>query len=154
MNKNILIILGLVVVIGVGGYFLISRNQRGGAPTQQPTSTASSQSLIPSSTATPTSKSKPIPKPVVKEFSITAKQFMFEPNTITVNRGDTVRLHVRTLDVTHGLSIPYFGVNAIIKIEQPATVEFVASKAGTYGMFCSEYCGAGHPNMKGTLIVK
>ena len=161
MNRNIFIIVGLIVVVGVGAY-LLSRGDGGEqAPTIQPTPTATptpSPSPQAPTSATPTPEPQqtitPAPKPIVKEFHIIAKQYTFEPNTITVDKGDRVRLHVKSDDVTHGISIPDFGVIEIIKVGQPITVEFIASKAGVFGMFCSEYCGAGHPNMKGTLIVR
>lgn len=157
MNKNILIGIGLIVVVAVGAYFLGLRNQDNEVVQEQTSTTASPEPPPPTSepTATPSPLSpKPVAKPVVKEFTIVAKQYTFEPNTITVNKGDRVRLHVKSVDVTHGISIPDFGVNAIIRIEAPKTIEFVASKAGIYGMFCSEYCGAGHPNMKGFIVVQ
>lgn len=160
MNKNFLVFGAIVVVVGVGGYVILSKNKGGQGPgAQEPviSATPSPDSSI-TPTGTPTSASTPqpaqTPKPVLKEFNVTAKQYAFEPNPITVNKGDRVKLNVKTLDVTHGISIPDFGVNAIVKPGVPMTVEFVASKAGTYGIFCSEYCGAGHPDMKGLLIVK
>ena len=96
----------------------------------------------------------PVPTPPIKEFTITARQFAFEPDTITVNVGDTVRLTVKSLDVTHGLAISEFAVNTTLSPNSTKTVEFVASKAGTFQMFCSIYCGSGHSDMKGTLVVK
>jgi heme/copper-type cytochrome/quinol oxidase subunit 2 len=32
-------------------------------------------------------------------------------------------------------------------------IEFVASEAGTFPILCSEYCGNGHKDMTGTLVV-
>jgi len=157
MNKNILIGIGLILVLAALAYFPLSRTKEAAQETPAQTPAASLQE---SSTSTPGPASpslpspKPVVRPVVKEFYIVAKQFVFEPGIIVVDKGDRVRLHVSSSDVTHGISIPDFGVNATIKIGIPQTVEFVASKTGTYGIFCSEYCGAGHPNMKGTLIVK
>jgi cytochrome c oxidase subunit 2 len=34
------------------------------------------------------------------------------------------------------------------------TLEFVASAPGTFPILCSEYCGEGHEDMRGTLVVK
>ena len=33
------------------------------------------------------------------------------------------------------------------------TIEFVASAAGEFPILCSEYCGDGHEDMKGMLVV-
>ena len=103
---------------------------------------------------TPEPEPPPPSQPQVKEFTVTARQFTFEPNTITVKKGDTVRLHVTSVDVTHGIAISQFGVNALLPPGQTKTVEFVASKSGTYQIFCSLFCGSGHLSMKGTLIVE
>jgi cytochrome c oxidase subunit II len=90
----------------------------------------------------------------VVEIQVTAKQWEFVPDTITVNRGDDVRLSIESIDVNHGIAIPDFGVNAFLKPGEVTDVEFVASKTGTFSFFCSVQCGQGHGSMRGTLIVK
>ena len=89
----------------------------------------------------------------IKEFTMTAKQYEFDPNTITVNLGDTVILHITSEDVKHGIALPDFGVSKDINPGEETTVEFVADKKGTFSFFCNVYCGAGHREMTGTLIV-
>jgi len=89
----------------------------------------------------------------VKEFNLIAKQFEFVPGVIKVNEGDKVILHIESIDVEHGIGIFQFGVNKILPVGQNVTVEFVANKKGTYYFFCTVYCGVGHGNMRGKLIV-
>ena len=36
----------------------------------------------------------------------------------------------------------------------PITIDFVASAAGTFEILCSEFCGDGHEEMSGTLVVQ
>lgn len=90
----------------------------------------------------------------VKEFKITAKQFQFEPSTIEVNKGDKVRLTITSVDVSHGFSVPEYGINQRLDPGKPVTVEFTADKEGTFTTFCSVFCGSGHSGMKGKLIVR
>ena len=90
----------------------------------------------------------------VKEFKITAKQFQFEPETIEVSKGDKVRLIVTSMDVPHGIKIAEYGINERLDVGKPATIEFIADKEGTFTAFCSVFCGSGHSNMKGKLIVR
>jgi len=97
---------------------------------------------------------KIVPAGDVKEFKITAKQFAFEPGTIEVNKGDKVRLIVTSIDVPHGIKIAEYGINERLDVGKPVTIEFTADKEGTFTVFCSVFCGSGHGNMKGTLIVK
>jgi cytochrome c oxidase subunit 2 len=90
----------------------------------------------------------------IKEFELTAKQWEFSPNTITVNRGDIVKIHIESVDVTHGFALPDFGVNEILEPGNDIHVDFVADKVGTFTFFCSVSCGSGHSGMNGQLIVK
>ena len=89
----------------------------------------------------------------LKEFAITAKQWNFTPSTIEVNEGDTVKLTITSIDVTHGFSLPEFGVDGRLEPNQTTTVEFIADKVGTFTFACNVLCGAGHSTMNGTLIV-
>ena len=90
----------------------------------------------------------------VKEFKLTARQFSFEPGIIEVNKGDEVRLVITSMDVPHGFSIAEYGINERLDVGKPATIEFTADKEGTFTAFCSVFCGSGHSNMKGKLIVR
>ena len=90
----------------------------------------------------------------IKEFKMTAKQFQFEPSTIEVNKGDRVRLVVTSIDVPHGIAIPEYGINERLNPGTPVTIEFTAEKEGTFTTFCSVFCGSGHSNMKGKIIVR
>ena len=90
----------------------------------------------------------------IKEFDMTPKQFEFIPSTITVNKGDKVRLNVKSIDGAHGFAISEFGINENLKPGVTKTIEFIADKTGEFAFFCSVYCGAGHSGMNGKLIVK
>ena len=89
-----------------------------------------------------------------KEFIMTAKRWNFEPPSITVNKGDTVRLKISSVDVTHGFALLDFDIIERLSPGKTVEVEFVADKTGTFSFFCSVPCGAGHSKMSGTLIVK
>ena len=102
----------------------------------------------------PAQNSKSAAGAAVKEFNVTAFQFGFDPSTIVVNNGDIVRLKVTSRDVTHGIAIRDFDVNEVIEPGKIATIEFTANKTGNFTFYCSVYCGSGHREQKGTLIVK
>jgi len=38
--------------------------------------------------------------------------------------------------------------------EQAVQVEFVAAQPGTYAFKCSDFCGMGHRDMKGQIVVE
>ena len=91
----------------------------------------------------------------VKAVDVVASRFKFEPAIISLVEGDKVRLRLHSVDRTHGIEIKAFRVKALIpKTGEAVTVEFVADRAGTFDITCSEYCGTGHRAMKGRLIVR
>jgi cytochrome c oxidase subunit 2 len=90
----------------------------------------------------------------VKTIDVIASRFQFEPATITVAQGDSVRLRLHSADRTHAFAIKAFRVKALIpKAGEAVTVEFVADRAGSFDFTCAEYCGTGHAAMKGSLVV-
>jgi hypothetical protein len=55
----------------------------------------------------------------------------------------------------HGVEIKKFKVKKEIpRGGDPVMIEFTATEAGRFPIVCSEYCGNGHDDMKGALIVK
>ena len=91
--------------------------------------------------------------PEVQSFSITARKWEFEPSSITVKKGNTVKLSITSADVSHGFGLPEFGISKTIEAGETAEVEFVADKVGEFAFSCTVYCGEGHGDMKGTLVV-
>ena len=90
----------------------------------------------------------------VKEFTIEATQWQFTPDTITVNKGDIVKITLVNKDVSHGIGIPDFGFDLKAGAGETAAGQFTADKAGTFGFRCNVFCGDGHREMAGTLVVQ
>lgn len=88
-----------------------------------------------------------------REFIMIAKQFEFIPSTINVNQGDMVVLKITSADVDHGFSLPEFNIRENIIPGEETTITFFADKTGTFEFHCDVYCGSGHMDMKGQLIV-
>ena len=114
----------------------------------------SSPSPLPSPTTDASPSPAPPSVPTVKSFTITASQWSFSPNTITVKQGDTVRLRATSLDVAHGILIDEYDINKVVNPNETVTIEFIADKKGTFTFRCSVQCGGGHPTMRGQLIVE
>ena len=90
----------------------------------------------------------------LREFTVVAERFKFTPDRLEVNQGDRVRVTVRSADSTHGWEVKAFDLDLLAKKGgRPETSEFVADRAGTFPINCSEYCGKGHDTMKGVLVV-
>lgn len=89
-----------------------------------------------------------------RTIEVKASRFAFSPERIELGLGERVRLNVVSLDSTHGFQVKELGLN----VRTPArgrtvTVDVTATKAGTFEVRCSEYCGSGHSRMKALLIV-
>lgn len=87
-------------------------------------------------------------------IDVVASRFAFDPATIDVTVGERVRLVMRSADGVHGLEIKKFRVKKEIPRGGAAvTVEFTAAAEGRFPILCSEFCGDGHEEMTGTLVV-
>ena len=86
--------------------------------------------------------------------TITAKRFGFTPDQITVKRGEPVTLRLSTEDVTHGFFQKALKIDTVIEPGKTTEVTFTPQAAGTYATICDHFCGAGHGNMKMTIVVE
>jgi cytochrome c oxidase subunit 2 len=87
-------------------------------------------------------------------IEVVAKRFAFEPARIEVTEGEHIRLVVSSADGVHGVGIKKFRVEKVVpRGGETVTIDFVASAAGEFPILCSEYCGKGHDEMKGVLVV-
>lgn len=90
----------------------------------------------------------------VREIAVTTRQFGYTPETMTVNWGDKVVLHLESEDVSHGFYLDVYGVSAEVSPGRPTTLEFTADRAGKFRYRCSMTCGPLHPFMIGELTVR
>lgn len=88
------------------------------------------------------------------DIDMTARQWSFEPATVRVRVGDKVRLRITSVDVAHGFALSDFGINARLEPGQTTEIVFLADRPGTFGFFCSVFCGSGHGGMRGELVVE
>jgi heme/copper-type cytochrome/quinol oxidase subunit 2 len=143
------------LLVGIVSVFLIAAcAQQSAQPAAQPVVEPTVQAETPALGKEGVEEMVVAPASVVKEFDIEAKQWSFEPSIISVNEGDTVKLNIESIDVTHGFALFEFDVNERLAPGKTVTVEFIADKAGEYTFFCSVPCGSGHGSMNGKLIVE
>ncbi len=89
-----------------------------------------------------------------REIPVVARRFSFEPARVEATEGERIRLVVTSEDGVHGLEIKKFKVKKKVpRGGEAITIDFVAAEPGEYPIVCSEYCGNGHEEMKGTLVV-
>ena len=68
-------------------------------------------------------------------------------------KDETVKIKVKSLDVTHGFGIAGYNINKVINLGETVEVDLVADQKGTFNFICTVPCGPGHSGMKGKLIV-
>lgn len=88
------------------------------------------------------------------EIEIQAMKFNFTPETVKVKRGEPVMLVLTSIDRIHGFKMPDFGIRTDIVPGQETRVTITPGKAGNFAFFCDVFCGDGHEEMGGTLIVE
>ncbi|GJJ02113.1 cytochrome-c oxidase [Duganella rhizosphaerae] len=87
-------------------------------------------------------------------IKIEARKFRYAPNVIELKKGEAVVLELTALDFPHGFSLPDFKIRADLVIGKPVRVKLKPEEAGQFGFLCDNFCGSGHEEMSGTLIVK
>jgi cytochrome c oxidase subunit 2 len=84
---------------------------------------------------------------------IVAKKFAFVPNEIRVRRGETVVLQLSAPEVPMGFNLADLKLRTDVIPGKVATLKFTADKPGSFVFLCDIFCGTGHEDMSGTLIV-
>lgn len=92
----------------------------------------------------------------VEERNVTVHRYVYEPGSnvsINVSLGDEIVLHLTSTDVTHGFAITEYGIHVEVAPGQTTDVRFKADRPGDFTIYCTVFCGSGHPQHKGTLHV-
>ena len=96
------------------------------------------------------------------EVYTVAKQWMWkfehkggqrEINELHVPVGRDVKMIMTSQDVIHSFFVPAFRIKQDVLPGRYTTLWFHATKAGTYHLFCAEYCGTQHSGMIGWVVV-
>lgn len=82
-----------------------------------------------------------------KRIEITASRFKYEPDKITLKKGEPVILVLRSTDVTHGLKIQEMNVKTEIKKDKETEIQITPEETGHFVGKCAHFCGSGHGSM-------
>lgn len=89
-------------------------------------------------------------------IDVVTRRYEYVPGTdaaLNVTLGDLVVIRVKSADVTHGFAISEYGIQEEVPAGQEIEVRFRATRAGSFTIYCTVFCGSGHPDHKGTLHV-
>ncbi len=96
------------------------------------------------------------------EINVTARQWLWQfeyyngkktLNELYLQQNRPVRLVMRSEDVIHSFFVPEFRVKQDILGGRYTQLWFTPTKVGTFNLFCAEYCGTGHSQMLGKVVV-
>lgn len=99
-------------------------------------------------------KAENAPTPSRREIDVIAQRFRFTPSDIRLRAGEPVVLAVRSLDFVHGLSIPDLGLRTDLMPGKVTRIDIPALPAGTVDFLCDNFCGDGHEEMHGRLVIE
>jgi plastocyanin len=160
MNQKVVLGIIIVVLLAVGGYFMFGKAPDGDSwNTELKEMQGEKNERMEKSanqTMTPTTESSTTSELVdgVKVFTINGSNFKFEPNMISVNKGDKIKIVFKNTGGFHDLVIDELGVKTKqIGANSEDSVEFTADKVGSFEFYCSvgNHRAMG---MKGTLVVQ
>jgi cytochrome c oxidase subunit II len=92
-------------------------------------------------------------KPKPRVIKVVAKKFEFVPEEIRVRNGETVTLQFTAPEVPMGFKLADFNLRADIVPGKVVSLDLTPDKTGSFTFLCDVFCGTGHEEMSGTLIV-
>ncbi len=87
-------------------------------------------------------------------IKITAKKFEYVPNEIRIKKGISAILELTSLDVMHGFNCPDLNARTDIPPNSTTRLTITPQKSGTFYYHCDVFCGDGHDEMTGKIIVE
>ncbi len=72
---------------------------------------------------------------------------------LELEKGQTYRLHISSMDWQHGFSLQPININTQILPGYEMVLTITPDTSGDQTVICNEYCGLGHHNMVGKIYV-
>jgi cytochrome c oxidase subunit II len=73
---------------------------------------------------------------------------------LQLEKGQTYRLHISSMDLQHGFSLQPVNINLQIIPGYDYVATIVPTSTGEFTIVCNEFCNLGHHTMVGKVIVK
>ena len=68
--------------------------------------------------------------------------------------GKTVKVLMRSVDVIHDFYVPEFRAKMDLMPGLETRFWFIPQRTGTFEILCAGFCGVGHPQMRGNVVVQ
>jgi cytochrome c oxidase subunit 2 len=92
-------------------------------------------------------------QPAERVVKIVAKKFEYAPDKLVLQLGQPVLIELTTLDVTMGFSAYELGLHGDIVPGRVTQLRFTPDKVGNFEFSCDVFCGSGHEEMGGVIVV-
>lgn len=86
-------------------------------------------------------------------IKVTAQRFHYTPSEIQISKGQPVVLEFTSVDFVHGFKVPALDLRVDLPPGRITQVTLKPDKAGVYDFLCDNFCGSGHEEMSGRIIV-
>ncbi len=147
MTKNTILAGVVVLALALGGWFYF----KSPTPVVTPNTTNTESETKNNTEKTPTKTTNPtqtttnidvdvgVAPLVIREFTVSGKNFAFTPNQISVKKGELVRITFLSSSGMHDLRIEGYnvGTKVIRSTDSAEVLEFMADKTGTFEFYCS-----------------
>ena len=95
--------------------------------------------------------------PVVKppagaDVYLIGRMWLWYP-VLELERGQSYRLHLSSLDLQHGFSLQPININVQVHPGYEHVLTVTPNTSGEHSIVCNEYCGLGHHSMLGKIFV-
>lgn len=89
-------------------------------------------------------------EPVIK---VIARKFEYTPNVIHLQKNVPVVLEFTSEDVVMGFNVPELKIRTDIVPGKVSRLHIVSDKVGRFAFVCDIFCGSGHEDMTGAIVV-
>ena len=90
--------------------------------------------------------------PAGEDIYMIARLWQWWP-ILELEKGQSYRLHLSSLDWMHGFSLQPVNINLQIHPDYEMVITITPTTSGEFGIVCNEYCGIGHHTMLGRMYV-
>ena len=84
----------------------------------------------------------------LRVVTVEARKFSFDPDIIRVKQWERVKLIIDNVDMLHGIGVPD------MELFWDKEIILDTSTKGEFPFWCANFCGSGHENMTGKIIVE
>ena len=93
-----------------------------------------------------------IKPPAGADVYLLGRMWLWYP-VMELERGQTYRLHLSSLDLQHGFSLQPININVQVHPGYEHVLTVTPDRSGEYTIVCNEFCGLGHHMMMGKIFV-